>query len=89
MLGPFVKRKVLNDAPLDRNMPTDPSIRVTDPKDFDAEKSRLRSLLLRVAAGGAAAMTRHPHPFFGYLTPREWGLLQGKHINHHFQQFDV
>ena len=32
---------------------------------------------------------RAVHPRFGALSPREWGILSAKHLDHHFTQFGV
>jgi hypothetical protein len=29
------------------------------------------------------------HAAFGRLTPRQWGVLQYRHIDHHFRQFGI
>ena len=39
--------------------------------------------------GGEAKCTRHPHPFFGALTPAEWSRGMYKHLDHHLRQFGV
>ena len=33
--------------------------------------------------------TRNNHPVFGALNSYEWWLLERKHLNHHFEQFDL
>jgi Protein of unknown function (DUF1569) len=30
-----------------------------------------------------------PHPIFGKLTKDQWARFQGKHLDHHLQQYDV
>lgn len=32
---------------------------------------------------------RVPHPVFGDFTKDQWGIMQWKHLNHHFEQFGV
>jgi hypothetical protein len=29
----------------------------------------------------------HPHPAFGKMTKKQWGILIYKHLDHHLQQF--
>jgi Protein of unknown function (DUF1569) len=87
VLGGFLKAKAIDDSPIPHNSPTDNSIRVTEPKRFLEEKTRLSVLLNRFNKGGVAVVTTHPHPFFGFLTPEEWGKLQYKHLNYHLEQF--
>jgi len=36
-----------------------------------------------------AAATLSPHPVFGRLSRREWGLLTWKHLDHHLRQFGL
>jgi hypothetical protein len=76
-----------NDAPMRRNTPTVRSLMVTDERDLDVERDRLRALIDRFTGGGPAACTTHPHSFFGRLTPREWAILMYKHLDHHLRQF--
>jgi transposase InsO family protein len=58
-------------------------------RDFVAERQRLRGLIDRFAAGGPAGCTKHPHSFFGPMTPEEWAALNYKHLDHHLRQFGV
>ncbi len=89
LLGRFAKSRVLNEQPIDRNMPTDKSFVVKDERDSAVERQRLTGLIDRFAAGGPAGCTKHPHSFFGPLTPMEWGILMYKHLDHHLRQFQV
>jgi hypothetical protein len=88
LLGGVVKGKVLrDDAPLRRNTPTAPELVVSDERDFAAERDRLDALVRRFVDGGPQRVTRHPHTFFGAMTPDEWALLMYKHLDHHLRQF--
>jgi len=31
----------------------------------------------------------HPHPYFGNLNSKQWGLAAWKHLDHHLRQFGV
>ena len=53
------------------------------------EKKRLAALVERFSKGGRAGCTTHPHPFFGALTPDDWGVLTYKHLDHHLRQFGL
>jgi hypothetical protein len=88
-LGPFFKSVFSNDKPLKRNTPTDNSFLVIDQRNFTKEKARLIDLVTRFSTGGEANCTKHPHSFFGKLTPREWGIGMYKHLDHHLRQFGV
>ena len=85
----MAKSRVLSEKLIARNMPTDPSFVVGDDRDFEAERQRLLGLIASFAAGGPAGCTKHPHSFFGPLTPVEWAELNYKHLDHHLRQFGV
>ena len=90
ILGGMIKPKVVgNDEPMRRNSPTVPTLVVADERDLAKERERLRGLIDRFAAGGPAGCTKHPHSFFGRLTPEEWAILMYKHLDHHLRQFGV
>ena len=96
MLGRFAKKSmIVNEKPMPRNVGTDKSLVVSDERDlvvsderdFVVERQRLREFIDRFAAGGPGACTRHPHFFFGPLTPEEWAALMYQHLDHHLRQF--
>jgi Protein of unknown function (DUF1569) len=90
ILGPLVKSRVLrDDAPMRRNAPTAKSLVVTDERDLGKERQRLCALIDRFSVSGPQGCTRHPHTFFGALTPEEWARLMYKHLDHHLRQFGV
>ena len=88
IIGQVVKPMELgNDEPMRRNSPTAKSLVVKDDRDLETERRRLCGLIDRFAAGGPAGCTKHPHSFFGRLTPEEWATLMYKHLDHHLRQF--
>ena len=88
LLGWIIKPMAVgNDRPLKKNGPTAPDLVVRDQRDVDVERARLCAQIERFTSAGPAGCTRHPHPFFGPLTPQEWANLQYKHIDHHLRQF--
>jgi len=90
ILGRIVKPMVLgNDEPMRRNSPTAKDLVVQDERDLGKERERLRGLIDRFAAAGPEGCTKHPHSFFGRLTPEEWATLMYKHLDHHLRQFGV
>jgi len=90
LLGQFAKKPmILNEKPMPRNVGTEKSLVVSDERDFVAERQRLRDFIDRFAAGGPGACTKHPHFFFGPLTPEEWAALMYQHLDHHLRQFGV
>jgi hypothetical protein len=90
LLGPLAKKAVIiNGTPMRRNSMTEKSVLVTDERDFVVEKQRLSESIDRFAAGGPGICTKHPHFFFGPLTPVEWAALMYQHLDHHLRQFGV
>jgi len=90
LVGGIIKPMALKDeTPFRRNSPTVKSLVIQDERDLAREKERLTAIIDRLTAGGPAACTAHPHPFFGKLTPQEWAILMYKHLDHHLRQFGV
>ena len=90
LLGPIAKKSLLvKGEPMRRNATTEKSCFVNDERDFAVESQRLRESIDRFVAGGPAICTKHPHFFFGPLTPVEWAALMYQHLDHHLRQFQV
>jgi hypothetical protein len=88
IIGGAVKKMALgNDEPLKRNSPTAPAFVVHDQPDVAVEGARLSALVDRFSDEGPKGCTRHPHCFFGPMTPEEWAILMYKHVDHHLRQF--
>ena len=90
LLGRFAKKSmILKERPMPRNSGMDRSLLVVDERDFVVEGQKLREYIDRFATGGPGACTKHPHFFFGTLTPEEWAALMYQHLDHHLRQFGV
>ena len=92
LVGVVIKALVFrNDEPIRRNSPSSPELFAADPTlcELEDERSRLIAALESFAGRGAACCSRHPHPFFGSLSPQQWSILMYKHIDHHLRQFGV
>jgi hypothetical protein len=90
LLGPLAKKSlIVNGTPMRRNAMTEKSCLVTDQRDFELERQRLLESINRFVAGGPGICTKHPHFFFGPLTPAEWAVLMYQHLDHHLRQFGV
>ena len=88
LLGRFAKKSMIaKEKPMPRNVGTEKSLVVIDERDFGVERRRLSEVIDRFAAGGPGACTRHPHFFFGPLSPVEWAALMYQHLDHHLRQF--
>ena len=84
----FFKKSLYNDKPWRKNLPTASFLKATEAKDFDAEVGKLRQLI--TDCHNVKDRTKwNPHPFFGSFTPRQWGQLEYKHLDHHFRQFGI
>ena len=83
------KSMIVKEKPMPRNVGTDKSLVVGDQRDLVVERQRLSGLIDRFAAGGPGVCTKHPHFFFGPLTPEEWAALMYQHLDHHLRQFGV
>jgi hypothetical protein len=89
LFGKRAKASMLSGKPIGRNLPTDKSYIVSDKRDLNHERQRLAGLIDRFQTGGPENCTRHPHSFFGIMTPEEWSALNYIHLDHHLQQFGV
>jgi hypothetical protein len=90
LLGPLAKKAlIVKGKPMRRDAMTEKSCLVTDERNFVVERQRLRESIDRFAAGGPGLCTKHPHFFFGPLTPVEWAALMYQHLDHHLRQFGV
>jgi len=87
LLAPFVKPIFTNEKPFSRNNPTSKKLVFADQRDFLREQEQLKLKVRQFHEGGEAKCTRHPHPFFGALTPQQWARGMYKHMDHHLQQF--
>jgi hypothetical protein len=88
IFGRIAKSKVLySKEPIGRNMPSEKSLIMSEPRDFAPERLRLMEWTARFASGGPAQCTKHPHCFFGPMTPTEWATMAYKHLDHHLRQF--
>jgi len=89
LIGPLVKAIYTNEKPFSRSSPTDPKLVVSDSREFLHEQQQLKLKLRQFQEGGESKCTRHPHPFFGALTPQDWSRGMYKHLDHHLRQFGV
>jgi hypothetical protein len=87
LIGGFMKKSFFNEKPMSKNSPTDKNYIFTDTRVFENEKSKAIQLLNTFHESGPSKCSKHPHSFFGELTPDEWAILQWKHFDHHLRQF--
>ncbi|MCM3392666.1 DUF1569 domain-containing protein [Cytobacillus oceanisediminis] len=89
LIGRFAKPILYNDKPIPHNMSTIPTILITDKKEFETEREKLKQKIIAFQNNGPEKCTAHPHPFFGKLSSEEWGKGIYKHLDHHLKQFGV
>jgi len=87
LIGPLVKPVYTNEKPFAKSNPTAKELVVSDQRDFARERAQLKEKIAQFHQGGEKQCTRHPHPFFGSLTPYEWSRGMYKHLDHHLRQF--
>ena len=83
LIGPLARPIHTNEKPFSRNSPTDKRLVVSDARDFARERESLKTKIRQFYEGGEAQCTRHPHPFFGTLTPQDWSSRNVKHLDQH------
>jgi uncharacterized protein DUF1569 len=89
LIAPFFKSIYTNEKPFKKNGPTGKALVVADYRDFAREQEQLKVKVRQFYEGGEPRCTRHPHPFFGSLTPQAWSRGMYKHLDHHLRQFGV
>ncbi|MBS1500552.1 MAG: DUF1569 domain-containing protein [Bacteroidetes bacterium] len=86
LFGKIALKQVLkDDAPLARNTPTLPELRIKESGDFSSEKAKWISL---VGEYEHFTNTGFIHPFFGKMTKEQIGYMSYKHTDHHLRQFN-
>jgi len=85
----LAKNIVVGDKPYKKNSRTAPEFLMTDPKNFETEKSRLIAYLTKTQELGEDHFDNKDSHSFGVLTKTEWSNLFYKHLDHHLNQFGV
>ena len=89
LLKLFVKKAVLSDKPYKHNGQTAPAFKITDPRDFELEKSRLIEYITKTQQLGGSFFNGKESHSFGELKESEWNAMFYKHLDHHLSQFGV
>lgn len=87
LIGPMFRSVFLGEKPFSKNGPTDRKLVISDQRDFAREQEGLKQRVRQFHDAGQAGCTRHPHPFFGKLSPQDWARGMYKHLDHHLRQF--
>ena len=89
LLRLFVKKGVVNEKPYPKNSRTAPVFIIKDRKDFDLEKNRLISFVVKTYEYGPNYFDGKESLSFGSMTTQEWNNQFYKHLDHHLKQFAV
>ena len=89
MLKFFVKNSIVNDVPYKRNLKTAPQFIISDERNFEHEKQRLKDYIKRTYELGENYFDNKESDSFGILTVNEWNNMFYKHLDHHLNQFGV
>lgn len=89
MLKLFVKSIVVGEKPYKKNSRTAPAFLITDPKEFEQEKSKFIDFVNKTETNGVAFFEGKESASFGQLTSKEWSNMFYKHLDHHLSQFGV
>jgi hypothetical protein len=86
----MMKKKLIdNGEDFKHNLPTSKQFKMESDFDFKKEQELLINMVQSVGHKGESAIKMKIHPFFGQMTPNEWGILFYKHLDHHLKQFGV
>ncbi len=89
LLKLFVKNIVVNSTPYKNNSRTAPEFIINSDKDFDTEKARLKTYIIKTQELGEKHFDGKESHSFGKLTKNEWNNMFYKHLDHHLTQFGV
>jgi hypothetical protein len=89
ILGPLFKASFYNDKAWPKSTKTSPNYIITHQPNFEEEKSSLLQIMRNFSLAGEAGCTTHPNPFFGEITPEQYGKGMYKHLDHHLKQFGL
>ena len=86
----IMKPLVLYLLPIPKEVKTTPDLDQQEngrkPGEFEEDKRLVADSIERCAAIPPEQVCSY-HPFFGPMTPKQWGILAHKHIDHHLRQF--
>ncbi|MGB0932378.1 MAG: hypothetical protein ACPGVB_16470 [Chitinophagales bacterium] len=84
-----LKASIKDDAPLAKNSPTHPDLKIQKTGDVEILKSVWTDLLEKYPSQNPENYSNFVHPFFGKMNSEQIGILAYKHIDHHLRQFGV
>ncbi|MBI1790926.1 MAG: DUF1569 domain-containing protein [Acidobacteria bacterium] len=81
-----LKQLIIYWLPFPKGAPTAPEFLRKEAGDWERDMAQLKAVLERFVARGSGGPW-HPHPAFGELTGKDWGVLTYRHLDHHLRQF--
>ena len=81
-----LKHLLLYVVPFPKGAPTAKELFPDGAASFNEERAIVVNLLEQIGSGPQAG-AGPPHPLFGPLSRREWGVVTYKHVDHHLKQF--
>lgn len=85
---PVIKQLVVYLLPFPKGLPTAPELIQRDASKFADNMSAMRRHIESFATMSPETPLP-PHPAFGKLTSKAWGVLGYRHTDHHLRQFGV
>lgn len=86
---PIIKHFIVYLMPFPKGFPTARELLSRAPDaSLDRDRAALEAALDRFGARDSAEAWP-PHPAFGHLSRRAWGVLAFRHTDHHLRQFGV
>jgi len=85
---PPLKQLIIYWLPFPKGAPTAPELLARQATEWHGELQELKREFEHFQKGGPEGPFV-PHPAFGSLTPRAWGVLVYRHTDHHLKQFGV
>jgi len=82
---PALKSLLKDEAPLRKNTPTIPELKIREDGNVAFEKEKWISLIREHKSFSDKDIV---HPFFGKMTKEQVGYLAYKHTDHHLRQFN-
>jgi hypothetical protein len=81
-----LKQLIIYVLPFPKGAPTARELISRDPGNWDIERENLRNRINGFTTADRIDLAAE-HPAFGRMTPKTWGVLGYRHIDHHFRQF--
>jgi len=79
ILKAFVKKYVTNEITYKKGSKTAPQFIITDQKEFETEKERLKNYIIKTQELGTAHFDGRESHSFGKLNSQEWNNMFAKH----------